>query len=350
MVFTGDGVAVDDVPEPGVTAPGDAVVRVETAGICGSDLHLLTGHTPGMKEGSVIGHEFVGRVVDAGDDVAIAEGARVVGSFLIACGRCGPCSERRFNHCRQRRALGLGTLTGDLDGAQAELVRVPDASVNLKVLDDSSASLSSESAVFCGDVLATGIYAAHLAGDVSGETACVIGAGPVGLLSAAALRRKGADVIVLDTDPERVSRARETFGFTAERTAGAEGEGVEAMSVVSGLTDGAGARVTVEAVGHPAAFRSALRTTADGGKVVVIGVYGAERYELAMGMAWIRGLEISFAGMTNVHAHWDEALEAVATGAIDPTATVTHRMPLDDAVEAYELFMSRAAMKVLLRP
>ena len=120
-MFTGPGrVAVEDVPAPGVAEPGDVVVEVARTAICGSDLHLLHGKTPGMRPGSVIGHEFVGRVREAGASVtSVQEGDWVLGSFLIACGECSHCRSRRFNYCERRRALGLGSLTGDLDGAQA---------------------------------------------------------------------------------------------------------------------------------------------------------------------------------------------------------------------------------------
>ena len=151
-----------------------------------------TGRTPGMKEGGIIGHEFVGHVVAAGSGAgAHPEGTRVVGSFLIVCGACVPCRQRRFNHCTERRALGLGTLTGDLDGAQAERVRVPVADVNLAALTGAFSEVPDEQAIFCGDVLATGTYAAHLAEAGPGDTVVVIGAGPVGLLCAASVRALG---------------------------------------------------------------------------------------------------------------------------------------------------------------
>ncbi|MGH2754835.1 MAG: alcohol dehydrogenase catalytic domain-containing protein, partial [Actinomycetota bacterium] len=163
VVFAGGGrVAVEDVPKPTVADPKDAVVKVSLSAICGSDLHLLDGHTPGMKEGSVIGHEFVGTVEEVGPGISErAPGERVLGSFLIACGACPECDRHRFNFCRNRRALGLGPLTGDLDGAQAEYVRVPTADLNLRPLEGES-SLADEQVLFAGDVLTTGFYAASL--------------------------------------------------------------------------------------------------------------------------------------------------------------------------------------------
>jgi threonine dehydrogenase-like Zn-dependent dehydrogenase len=343
VVFAGPGrVELDDVPRPRVEEPDDAVVRVSRTSICGSDLHLLDGKTPGMPVGGVIGHEFVGVVAGGGPDLeGLREGDRVVGSFLIACGRCSQCRAERFNFCAHRRALGLGPLMGDLAGAQAEYVRVPRAEVNLRALVGPVAGLDDEMALFAGDILATGEYAAELAGRP--EYCVVIGAGPVGVFCALAARRRGARVLVLDGDPGRV-RFAERLGLAAATP------GEAADEVVARATEGAMADVAVEAVGAPAAFRSALRCVRDGGRVVVVGVYGAERYDLPMGMSWARGTQIVFTGMGNVQAHWEGALHAVARGEIDPTQVITHRLPLDEAVEGYELFRSREAMKVVLTP
>ena len=343
MVFTGAGVEVTDRPHPAVVDAGDAVVRVTAASICGSDIHLLEGRTPGMAPGTVIGHEFVGLVEDAGPETTATPGDRVAGSFLIACGDCPQCSNGRYNFCAARRALGMGALHGDLDGAQAELVRVPRANVNLRRLG--AGDPPDVAALFSGDVMATGFYAAHLAGAAPGMAVAVIGAGPVGLFCAAAVRSRGAAVTVLDTDAHRAAFARERFGLDAAHSAEAEPD-----TLVAERFDGRLADVAIEAVGHAAAFKAAMRTARDGGVIVVVGVYGKERYSLPMGTVWVRGLDLRFAGMANVHAHWGEALEAVKANRIDPAAAVTHEMALEDAPRGYELFRARRAMKVVLRP
>lgn len=346
-MFAGPGrVAVDDVPVPRVTEPEDVVVEVARTAICGSDLHLLHGKTPGMSPGSVIGHEFTGRVHEAGAGVtSVAEGDLVLGSFLIACGACSACRRSRFNFCERRRALGLGSLTGDLDGAQAEYVRVPLGDVNLKRLPRDLDDAGGERVLFAGDILATGFYAVALADLVADETVAVIGAGPVGLFCALAARASGATALVLDTDPARAAFARERYGLDA-LALDPETNAAEAVTETGGdLAD-----VVIEAVGAPAAFRTALRCTRDGGRVVVVGVYGAERYDLPMGMVWVRGLQVRFAGMANVQAHWDATLEAVARGAFDPSKVITHRMKLEEAEKGYELFASREAMKVVMTP
>ncbi|HEX2057413.1 MAG TPA: alcohol dehydrogenase catalytic domain-containing protein [Actinomycetota bacterium] len=347
VVFAGPGrVAIEDVPEPRVADPGDVVVEVARTAICGSDLHLLHGKTPGMRAGSVIGHEFTGRVIEAGRDVrSVRAGDLVLGSFLVACGSCRSCAARRFNFCERRRALGLGTLAGDLDGAQAEYVRMPGADVNLKKLPGGLDDAGQERVLFAGDVLATGFYAAALGEVAAGETAAVVGAGPVGLFCALAARTMGARVVLVDADPSRAAFARDRYGLEA---AAVEPEGDAADAVAAGA--GGLADVVFEAVGAVAAFKSALRCARDGGRVVVVGVYGKERYDLPMGRVWVRGLQLRFAGMANVQAHWDATLDAIAAGAFDPTKVITHRLPLEEAEKGYELFASREAMKVVMTP
>ena len=347
VVFAGAGrVAVEDVPVPRVAEPGDVVVEVIRTAICGSDLHLLHGKTPGMSPGSVIGREFTGRVHEAGAGVtSVAEGDLVLGSFLIACGQCSACRRRRFNFCARRRALGLGSLTGDLDGAQAEFVRVPLAGVNLKRLPGTLDGAVQERVLFAGDILATGFYAASLADVAPDETVAVIGAGPVGLFCALAARALGARAMVVDTDPARAAFAREQYGLDALALDADADAAAAVVEIIGELAD-----VVIEAVGAPAAFKTALRCARDGGRVVVVGVYGAERYDLPMGMVWVRGLQVRFAGMANVQAHWDATLAHVARGAFDPSKVITHRLALEEAEKGYELFAAREAMKVVMTP
>jgi threonine dehydrogenase-like Zn-dependent dehydrogenase len=290
---------------------------------------------------------YVGTIVASGPALAAhAEGTRVLGSFLIACGACPPCMARRFNFCTNRRALGLGQLTGDLDGAQAEYVRVPDADLNLKTMDGALSGLSNEEALFGGDVLTTGFYAAQISEAEPGERAVVIGAGPIGLFTAGALKGKVSQLVVLDTDPARVDFANSVLDFGEALLI----EEDNAFPAIAEATDGALADVGFDAVGSVPAFKTAMRCVRDGGRVVVIGVYGAERYDFPMGRAWIRGLDIRFGGMANIHACWGDALMTVAKGDMDPTRLISHRLPLEEAVRGYELFASRAATKVVMTP
>ncbi|MDP9067240.1 MAG: alcohol dehydrogenase catalytic domain-containing protein [Actinomycetota bacterium] len=348
VVYVGDGtVRVDDVPEPTIEDTGDAIVEVRKTAICGSDLHLLDGKTPGMRPGGVIGHEFIGRVAELGRDVIRHhEDTRVLGSFLIACGACRHCTARRFNFCTSRRALGLGTLTGDLDGAQAEYVRVPNADLNLRVLAGGLSGLDDEEALFGGDILATGFYAAALSEIKRDDVVVVIGAGPVGLFCAAAARRfSPSKVLVLDQDPARAAFARDQMGLEA-----VDVSTTDAQAEVAAATSGDMADIAIDAVGSVGAVKSAMKCVRDGGRVSVVGVYGSERYELPMGVAWVRGIDLRFSGMANVHAHWDDALLSVAKGDLDPKKAITHRLPLEQAEEGYAMFKAREAMKVVLTP
>lgn len=348
VVYAGNGqVRVDDVTEPTIEEPGDAIVKVTKAAICGSDLHILTGKTPGMPEGGVIGHEFVGTIVETGSDVSrLTEDARVVGSFLIACGNCRHCSVGRYNFCEHRRALGFGPLTGDLAGSQAEFVRIPDAEVNLHRIAGGYGDLTDEQALFGGDILTTGFYGAALSEIQAGDVVVVIGAGPVGLFCAGAAQRYSpAQVLVFDQDPTRVAFARDHMGLEA-----IDSSEVDVRKAVAAATEGGLADIAIEAVGAVPAFETALSCVRGGGRVTVVGVYGTDRYEMPMGLCWVQGIDVRFAGMANVQNHWDESLLAVAKGDLDPTKIITHRLPLDEAEEGYDLFRSREAMKVVLTP
>ena len=348
VVFAGDGkVRVEEKPAPKIEDPRDAIVHVRSTSICGSDLHAIDGKVPDVRIGSTIGHEFVGEVADAGsaigDDIV---GMRVVGSFLIACGTCRHCATRRFNFCVNRRALGLGPFNGDLEGAQADYVRVPNADVNLNVLLGPREPLSHEQALFTGDILATGAHAADVGGVSQGDVVAVVGAGPVGLFCALAAQSAGAGrVLVLDVEEDRIAFARDTMGLEA-----LDVSEIDPQAAVNGATEGALADISMDAVGALPAFKSAMKIVRDGGRVVVVGVYATERYELSMGMAWLRGLDIRFTGMANVQAHWDGLLDAIVAGRIDPTRAITHHLSLDDAEEGYELFRSKQANKVVLTP
>jgi threonine dehydrogenase-like Zn-dependent dehydrogenase len=347
VVYAGEGqVRVDDVPEPKIKGSRDAIVKVTRAAICGSDLHILTGKTPGMPEGGVIGHEFVGEVTEVADGVSSdLAGARVVGSFLISCGECEFCSKRRFNFCAKRRALGFGPLTGDLAGSQAEYVRVPIAEVNLRRLSDEHDALDDEQALFAGDILTTGFYGAALSEIEPGDVIAVVGAGPVGLFCAGAAKTYSPkQVLLLDTDKKRVDFATDVMGLDAIDVS--EVEPREALMEAAGSL----ADVAIEAVGAAPALETAMNCVRDGGRITVIGVYGVDSYEMPMGICWVRGLDLRFAGMANVQRHWDQTLAAISNGDVDPTKIITHRLSLDDAVEGYELFRSREALKVVLTP
>jgi len=335
-------VRVDELPDPTVEEPGDAVVRISLAGICGSDLHMLHGKTP-LFEGDQIGHEGIGVVEQVGEGVTrFTPGDRVVMSFDIVDGDCWFCRRGQSGLCENFRNLGAGILGGNLGGAQAELVRVPVADVNLLKVPD---EMDDERAVFVGDILTTGVYAAGIAGIEAGDTVAVIGAGPVGFFTAQAAKlHDPAQVLVLDMEADRLALA-EQVGATPINV-----KERNAPSAVSDLTEGRGADVVIDAVGHVSAFDSALDVVRRGGTVCVVGQYTSETIEMQLGVVYTRGLKLVMSGLSPIHAWWEQAMQAVQEGKIDPLPLVSHTLPLEDAVKGYELFANREATKVLLRP
>ena len=343
VVFDGAGrVRVSDVAEPQLQSPGDAVVRVTRAAICGSDLHFFHGKTP-MDVGDVLGHEAVGVVEEVGQDVLrVQPRDRVVISFDIACGDCWYCSRRMSALCDQGQMFGGGPFTGSVPGAQAERVRVPRADVNLLPIPD---ELEDERALFLGDILTTGYYAASLGGITDGDTVAVVGAGPLGFFCAQAAASLGAaHVFVIDPEPARLALAA-SVGATpvdpAER---------HPQMAVADTTGGRGADVVLEAVGNPSAFEAAVALARPGGTVVVAGVYAGETAEIQLGVYWTRALTLRFSGLCPIHAWWEEALEEVMDGRIDPSPLISHRLPLEEAAAGYALFDRREATKVVLIP
>ena len=341
VVYRGErDVRVEDVPEPELTEPDDVIVRVRKTAICGSDLHFYHGRLPGLFEGSTVGHEFTGTVARAGSGVTkFREGDEVVGSFQIACGGCEACRARRFNHCDDLAVLGYGVFVGDLGGAQAEYVRIPHADVNLMAIP---AGLDAERALFTGDILTTAWYAAGIAPVSEGDDVVVVGAGPVGLLTVMAARAMGARrVLAVDMVPARLALA-ETIGATGVNS----NDRSPTMAVEE--TFGRMADVVVETVGMPPALITATECVRPGGTVSVIGVHNEFEYPLPLGTLFRNSVTLRFGGTCNVQGWWERALDAVVSGVADPTAIVSHRMPLDDAAEGYRLFDAKAATKVIL--
>ncbi|MGZ4124237.1 MAG: alcohol dehydrogenase catalytic domain-containing protein [Actinomycetota bacterium] len=343
VVFEGDGrVGVHDVAEPAIEDARDAIVRVRVAAICGSDLHFLHGKAP-LEPGDVIGHEAVGVIEEVGGAVArFRPGDRVVTAFHIVCGACWFCRNGQTQLCDEWRMLGAGLFGGDLPGAQAELVRVPIADVNLLPVPD---GVDDERAVFVGDVLTTAWYGASISEIRAGDAVAVVGAGPVGFLVAQAALGLGAGkVLSLDRLADRLALVEEAGATPIDVTAR------NAKTAVDEATGGRGADVAIDAVGHPDAFLSALDVVRRGGRVTVVGVYTGERVDMQLGVWWARALDIRLGGICPVHAWWDGALDELRAGRLDPTPLVSHRLPLEDAADGFALFDARRATKVLLRP
>ena len=342
VVFDAPGrVRVVDVPEPVLRERGDAIVRVTRTAICGSDLHLFHLKAP-IDPGEILGHEAVG-VVEAVDEgvTSVRPGDRVVVSFDIACGACWFCLRGETSLCEDFRNLGAGAFGGGLPGAQAELVRIPTADVNLLTLPD---DLDDDHALFLGDVLTTGVYAASIAGIEPGDTVAVVGLGPVGSFAIQAARSLGAVVYALDREDGRLALAARLGAVAVDVRA------QNPQMALARVTGDRGADVVIEAVGTPDAYTTAIDVVRRGGTVVVVGMYAGEAVEMQLGVYWARGLTVRFAGICPVHSWWERALEEVRAGRIDPVSIVSHRLPLEEASTGYDLFDRREATKVVLVP
>jgi 2-desacetyl-2-hydroxyethyl bacteriochlorophyllide A dehydrogenase len=333
-------VLVSDVPEPQLADPGDAIVRIDATGVCGSDLHIYHGRVP-IEAGFTIGHEYVGTVLAIGERVRnVSPGDRVLGCFQTACGHCWFCRRALFHKCDHSRTFGHGAALGSLQGTQAEQALVPNADLTLRPVP---AGMSDEVALFAGDVMGTGYHAIADSHMRPGDVVAVLGLGPVGLCAVQAARACGAaHVIAIDTVAERLAMA-ESFGAQAVHLT--EGD---PKSAVREATAGRGVDLCVDAVGHPQALEQAVRLTRKCGTVQAVGVY-AERLELHMGLVWIKSLHLC-AGHANVLAHVDPVLALMSAGRLDPAPLVTHHMSLDEAPAAYELYDRREALKIVLRP
>jgi 2-desacetyl-2-hydroxyethyl bacteriochlorophyllide A dehydrogenase len=333
-------VAIEERPEPELIERDDAIVRVEATGVCGSDLHIYHGRVS-IEEGFILGHEFVGVVQAAGDGVTqVAEGDRVLGCFCSACGNCFFCRRGHFHKCDEGRVFGHGKALGSLQGAQAEQVLVPHANLTLRRVPE---GMSDDIALFAGDVMGTGWHAVDQAEIRPGDTAAVLGLGPVGLCAVQAAKAAGAaKVIAIDSVEERLKLA-ESFGAEAVHLTEDDPRGA-----VKAATEGRGVDAAIDAVGHPDALELACRVARKAGIVSAIGVY-AERIELHMGIVWIKALTIK-TGHANVIGHVDRVLAMLDGGVLDPGPLVTHHMKLEDAAEAYAVYDRREALKIVMTP
>jgi len=341
VTFSAPGeVVVKDVAEPLIEDARDAVVRIDSSGVCGSDLHIYHGRVQ-IEPGFTIGHEYVGTVLATGDDVReIGVGDRVMGCFQTACGRCFFCRRGLFHKCDNSRTFGHGATLGSLLGTQAEQALVPNADLVLRRVPE---GMSDEVALFAGDVMGTAYHAVVESGMRPGDVAAVLGLGPVGLCAALLARASGAArVIAVDSVPERLAVA-ESFG--AQPVHLTDGD---ARAAARAATDGRGVDVCIEAVGDPRALETAIRLTRNCGTVQAVGVY-AERCEVHMGLLWIKALNLR-SGQANVIGHIDSVLALLAQGIVDPSPLVTHHMSLDDAPEAYARYDRREALKIVLKP
>jgi 2-desacetyl-2-hydroxyethyl bacteriochlorophyllide A dehydrogenase len=336
------------VPDPAVAAPGDAVVRVRVAGLCGSDLHPYLGREAGLDVGTVLGHEFVGVVEEVGPKVTgLGEGDRVVAPFTTSCGRCFFCGAGLTARCARGELFGWVEGGRGLHGAQAEFVRVPLADTTLvkvpEALDDDAVAL------LAGDILSTALFGVALARVAPGEAVAVVGCGPVGLLTVRAALEKGA-AMVLAVDPVASRReAAEVWGAVPVAVDPDAPRG--AVQRVRDLTAGRGADAAVEAVGTPEATRTAADLLRPGGRLAAVGVHTEAHLALSPTELYDRNLTYA-AGRCPARHHMPAALRLAARDRNLLRTLITHRLPLDDAPEAYRRFAARepGMHKVVLRP
>jgi threonine dehydrogenase-like Zn-dependent dehydrogenase len=368
-------VEVRDVPDPKIMSDRDAIVRITSTAICGSDLHLYNGFMPTMETGDILGHEFMGEVVEVGRGVDnLAIGDRVVVPFPIACGACGACllgltslcensnpnawlAEKMLGH-HAAGVFGYSHLTGGFAGGQAEYARVPFADVGpLKVPE----GLSDEQVLFLSDILPTAYMGAENCDIQPGDIVAIWGAGPVGQLCAASAFLLGAErVIVIDRFEYRLEMARKHTG--AETINYAEQDVHETLME---LTGGRGPDGCVDCVGmeahsanhllyamdrgkqmakmqfdRPLAVREAILACKNGGSVSIVGVYAGFVDAFPLGQLMNRGLTIR-TGQCHVHRYMQPLLEHIMAGRLDPTFVISHRMQLEDAAKGYEMFVNK---------
>jgi threonine dehydrogenase-like Zn-dependent dehydrogenase len=344
-------VGVHDVPDPKILSPRDAIVKVSSTAICGSDLHLYDGYIPAMVPGDIMGHEFMGEVVEVGSGVGnLSAGDRVVVPFPIACGSCGACKRELYSLCENSNPnaafaekvmghspcgiFGYSHLTGGYAGGQAEYVRVPFADVGpLKVDDD----LTDEQVLFLSDIIPTGYMGADMCDIEQGDVVAVWGAGPVGLFAVASAYLLGASkVIAIDRFPERLRKAE---------SQGAHAVNYEETSVLEAKQLG---RLQTD---RGQALREAILSCANGGTVSIIGVYGGFMDKFPTGSLMNRSLTVR-TGQAHVHRYLPRLLEHIRNGDIDPTFVISHRMSLEEAPQAYKMFRSKRdeCTKVVLTP
>ena len=342
LVYHGPGQRAWEVmPDPEIQEPTDAIVRIDTSTICGTDLHILKGDVPTVEPGRILGHEAVGTVVETGSAVTMLQpGDRVIVSCITSCGRCRFCKEGRYGLCMG----GGGWLLGHLiDGLQAEYARVPFADTSLYKVPS---ELTDEQVVFLADILPTAYEVGVLAGNVEpGDTVAIVGSGPVGL--AAVMTAKlltPARIVVLDVADARLEKARQ-FGADVTINNGQ----TDAVAEVMELTKGLGADVAIEAVGMPETFELCAELIRPGGRVANVGVHG-HPVTLHLERLWIRGVTITAALVDTFTT--PKLLRLVAEGRLDATPFATHHFELDEMTEAYDVFADAArtnALKVVLR-
>jgi threonine dehydrogenase-like Zn-dependent dehydrogenase len=378
-------VRVDNVPDPQILNPRDAIVKITSTAICGSDLHLYNGFVPGMEKGDILGHEFMGEIVELGGGITnLKVGDRVVIPFPIACGSCFFCQEKLYSVCENSNPnaalaekmwghspsgiFGYSHMTGGYAGGQAEYARVPYADVGAFKIPN---GMTDEQVLFLSDILPTGYMAAEACEIKPGSVVAVWGCGPVGQFAIQSAYLLGAErVIGIDRFPERLRMAREK-----SKAITLDYEEVDVSTALKELTGGRGPDACIDAVGmeahgmglmgaydrvkqalaaetdRPVALRQALMACRNGGVVSIPGVYGGFLDKVPFGSIMNRSLTIK-TGQTHVHRYMQPLLERIQRGEVDPSVVITHRLPLNEAAYGYDIFCNKQddCIKIVLKP
>jgi threonine dehydrogenase-like Zn-dependent dehydrogenase len=377
---------VEQVPDPKILNQRDAIVKITSTAICGSDLHLYNGLVPTLEKGDILGHEFMGEVMEVGREVKnLKAGDRVVVPFPIACGACSACQAQAYSLCENSNPnawmaeklmghspagiFGYSHMLGGYAGGQAEYARVPFADVGpIKVPE----SLPDDKVLFLSDIFPTGYMGAEMCGIKQGDTIAVWGCGPVGQFAIASAKMLGAErVVAIDRFPERLAMARDKAGATETINY----EQLDVYDILMDLTGGVGPDACIDAVGteshmpgllyaydrfkqalmletdRPFALRQAIMACRNGGTISVIGVYGGFIDKFPMGSFMNRSLTMK-TGQCHVQRYMKPLLERIERGDIDPSFVITHHMKLDEAAKGYDMFVHKddECVKVVLTP
>ncbi len=331
--------AWEDTPRPAIEAATDAIVRVTTTTICGTDLHILKGDLPGVTDGRILGHEGIGIIEEVGSAVTeFAVGDKVIISCITACLKCDFCKRSMYSHCRH----GGWILGNTIDGTQAEFVRIPHADGSLHPFPEGG---DEEALVMISDILPTGFECGVLNGHVKpGDSVAIVGAGPIGMaVLLTAQFYSPSSIIMIDLDDKRLAVAK-TLGATHLVNSG-DGHAAEA---VMKLTDGAGVDVAIEAVGLPVTFGICQEIVGAGGRIANVGVHG-KPVELHLEKLWDRNIALTTRLVDTVTAPM--LLKVVESGTLKPAQLVTHRFAMSEMMEAYDTFGNAAeegALKVVI--
>ncbi len=334
----------ESVPDPGILTPSDAIVKVSLCAICGSDMHPYHEREKGLDHGTVMGHEFVGEIVDIGSGVLnLRKGLQVFSPFTTNCGQCFYCRKGLTCRCVHGALFGWRSDGSGLQGGQAEFVRVPLADSTLLPLPD---GVSQEEALLLGDILSTGFFCAEQAEVAAGGVYAVVGCGPVGMMTLVGARELGAEQIyAIDSVPDRLEMA-ESFGAIPLNF-----KEQDPVAVVREATDGRGAEAVMEVVGSPAAARSAVNLMRPGGIISTVGVHTAEHLAFSPVEAYDKNITYKI-GRCPARHYMEKLAPLVQSGKHDLSAIVSHRMSLSEGAQAYRIFdqKSDGCMKVVLRP